>query len=241
MSTTKVIAHRGASAYAPENTLIAFKKAIEMKADGIEFDLHLTKDNELVVCHDEKIDRTTNGMGYIKDLTLKEIKQFDAGSWFRDEFKDEKIPTFEEVLDLIEDKNLLIKIELKNDKIQYEGIEKKTLDVLDKYKVENEIIISSFNHSSLLKVKEHNPDIKTGILFNKPLGDNYEYAKRFKVYSFHPKYRVVTKKLINDCNKYNIPIIPYTINDSKLIKKYADNNLYGLITDYPDKALEIIK
>src|SRR3712207_5048900 len=113
MIDTKIMAHRGAAAYAPENTIAAFTKAIEMKADAIELDIHLSKDDHIVVIHDEKVDRTTNGKGLVMEFTLEELKRLDAGSWFNKEFKNEKIPTLREVLELVAYKNIDLNIEIK--------------------------------------------------------------------------------------------------------------------------------
>lgn len=240
VSSTKIIAHRGASGYAPENTLVCFKKAIEMNADGIELDVHLSKDNKVIVCHDETINRTTNGYGYIKDLTLKEIKTYDAGIWFSKNFKGVKIPTLNEVLKLIKNKDILLNIELKNNIINYNGLEKKVTQLLNTYNIKNNIIISSFNHNSLIKVKELDSSIKVGILLNKKIKNLNVYAKKFNAYSIHPKHRIVDDKMIKTCRENDLFIIPYTVNNNRLIRKLVLKNIDALITNFPDKALEII-
>ncbi len=125
MKYTKILAHRGASAYAPENTMAAFKKAIEMNADGIELDVHLSKDGYIVIIHDERVDRTTDGKGEVKDFSLDELKKLDAGSWFSDEYKGEKIPTLEELLSLIKNTEIYLNIEIKAGYRVYPDIEEK--------------------------------------------------------------------------------------------------------------------
>jgi glycerophosphoryl diester phosphodiesterase len=142
-----VIAHRGASGYAPENTVSAFKKAIMMKADMIEFDVHLTKDGKVVLMHDKTVDRTTDGKGKVKEMTLKELKKLDAGLWFDKKFKGEKIPTLEKVLKKFKGK-ILFNIEIKS-----EGTEEEIVRLIKKYKLEKDVMVSSFNHQFLKKIK----------------------------------------------------------------------------------------
>lgn len=237
--STKILAHRGASGYAPENTLYAFKKAISMNSDGIELDVHLTKDEKIVVIHDEKLNRTTNGSGLIKDFSLSELKKLDAGSWYNPKYKNEKIPTLEEVFNLVKDKNIIINIELKNGIIEYTGLEEKVLELIHKYKIEENIIISSFNHYSLLKVKSLNSKIKTGILYVASLINPWIYAKNISAYSLNPYFYSVDKNLVINCKKNNINVIPYTVNDEEYIYKLIKSNIYSIITNYPDKAISI--
>ncbi len=140
MKKTLNIAHRGFSGVYPENTMLAFEKAIEVGCDGIETDVQLTKDGFLVICHDEQLDRTTTGTGLIKDFTLKELMNFDAGIKFGEEFKGLKIPTLEEFLKYVSDKNIIINIEIKNSIVDYENIEEITYDLIKKYKLEERMM-----------------------------------------------------------------------------------------------------
>lgn len=161
----KIWAHRGCSQSYPENTLLAFKKAMEIDGlTGIELDVQLTKDGYVVVCHDEKVDRTTNGKGYIKDFTLDELKELEI-PYINN--KSEKIPTLEEVIDLLEPKlkaGLKINIELKNSVLPYEGLEEKVLDIVNRRGINNNVIYSSFSARSVEKIKEIDANSKTGIL-----------------------------------------------------------------------------
>ena len=126
----QVFAHRGYSAKYPENTMAAFKAALKFNVDGIELDVHETKDGALVVIHDEKVNRTTNGKGYVKDYTLKQIKELDAGSWFNKNFKGEKIPTLKEVLQLVKPTGKIVNIELKSNIIPYDGMDLKVVELI---------------------------------------------------------------------------------------------------------------
>src|SRR6056297_1649122 len=152
MHSIYILGHRGASGMAPENTESAFKKALQSGADGVELDVHLTKDKELVVIHDERVDRTTDGTGYVKDLTLKEIKKLDAGSYFSPQFAGERILTLEEALELARSFKL-INIEIKNMIIKYKDIERELLGTIKKMNLESKVICSSFNHYSVALIK----------------------------------------------------------------------------------------
>lgn len=241
MAYTKIFAHRGASGYAPENTISAFKKAIDLKADGIELDVHLSKDGKLVVMHDENLKRTTNKTGLISDYTLSELKQFDAGSWFSSEFQGEKIPTLEEVFDLICPTDLIINIEIKSGYRIYPNIEQKVLKCIKDFNMKNRCIISSFDHYSLVRVKELEPNIKTGLLYGESLYEPWEYAKSVSVNALHPDYNTFDKDFIKEAFKHKFEINPYTVNNDDAIKFLASNMITGIITNYPDKARKIVE
>ncbi|WP_352418858.1 glycerophosphodiester phosphodiesterase [Proteiniborus sp.] len=240
MKRPLIIAHRGASAYAPENTMASFLKAIDMKSDGIELDVHMTKDKALVVCHDERVDRTTNGKGFIKDFSLNEIKSLDAGSWFGSEFKGERILELEEVINLIKDSNMMLNIELKNAPILYEGIEEKVIDIISSYKMEDRVIISSFNHYSLIQVKRINPRIKTGALYMAGLVEPWVYAKSIKADALHPLfYNLLVPEFVKGCFENGIMLNPFTVDDERYIAAIINLKVNGIITNYPDRAIKI--
>ncbi|EJP6472893.1 glycerophosphodiester phosphodiesterase [Clostridium botulinum] len=240
MKHTKILAHRGASAYAPENTMVAFKKAIDMNADGIELDVHLSKDGRIVIIHDEKVDRTTNGKGEVKDFTLDELKKLDAGFWFSDEYEGERIPTLEELLKLINNTNIYLNIEIKAGYRIYPNIEEKVIDMIEKYKILDRVIISSFDHYSLVRVKEINLNIKTGMLYEAALYEPWDYARSIKVEALHPNYITLTKKFIDKANINNLEINPYTVNDENHMERLIKSKVTSVITNYPDKAHQII-
>lgn len=240
MYFTKILAHRGASGYAPENTMAAFKKAIELKADGIELDVHLSKDGHLIVMHDETLDRTSNGKGLILNYTLEQLKELDAGSWFSEEFKGEKIPTLNEVLDLIKETSLYLNIEIKAGYKFYPNIEEKVLNLLNEYNMMKRCIISSFDHYCLARVKELNEHINTGILYSAALYEPWEYARSLKVSALHPDYITLDEDFIKGATSHNFQINTYTVNDESAMKKLATFKVSSIITNYPDKAREIV-
>lgn len=234
MTQTLILAHRGASGYAPENTIAAFKKAISLGADGIETDVQLSKDNEIVLIHDESVDRTTDGRGYIKDLTLKEIKKLDAGRWFNDKFIGQRVPILEELLSLAKDKDILLNIELKNNVISYKNIEEKVVNLINRYNLKDRVIISSFNHTSLLKIKHIDSDIRTGMLYMSRLSNPIAHAKAINADALHPSYKRLSRRLIDAATQNKLMINTFTVNRKEHIKKLKEVGVTSIITDYPD-------
>lgn len=174
--TTKVWAHRGASGYRPENTLEAFELAIRQGADGIELDVHTSADGELIVMHDENVDRVTDGTGLIKDMTLAQLKELKV-STPAEPSGIYHIPTLAEVLELMRTTDMMINIELKNSICFYPGMEEKILKLVKEMNMEDQLIYSSFNHYSLLQLKQLNDHVQTGILFSDGWVNPAMYAK----------------------------------------------------------------
>lgn len=226
-------AHRGASGNYPENTILSLKEAIKCKATGIEIDVHKTKDDKLVVIHDENVKRTFQGEGLVKDFTLKELKKLKNKQYENN--KETVIPTLEEVLDLIENTNIILNIELKTDNIHYDGIERDVINLIKKYNIEKRIILSSFNHKSIKICKEIDEDIKTGILYDKEIKNIIQYAKDLKANALHPCAELVTKELIEEAHKNNIEVNIYTVNEFSDINKFREMKADGLFSDYPER------
>lgn len=231
-----IIAHRGAAGHAPENTMASFKKAIELEADGIELDVHLSKDGYIMVCHDERIDRTTNGRGFVKDLTKDEIQQYDAGSWYGEKYKGEKIPTLEEVFELIREEEMILNIELKNDRLSYPGIEGKVNQLIKAHRMTDRTIVSSFNHDSLVQLKRINRMVYTGVLYVGGIQEPWAYARKLWADAIHPFYYNVTPEIVLKCRQMNIAVNPYTVNEEHELLAIAQMGVTGIITDYPDRG-----
>ncbi len=159
---TKIFAHRGASGHFPENTMLAFEKAIEAGADGIELDVQLTKDGRIVVIHDEKLNRTTTAAGFVKDTAYDVIRSATASANRKEEYGDVKVPLLSDVLSWAEKADFLINIELKNSVFRYEGMEEKVLEQIKRFGIEERIILSSFNHESLALCSRLAPEIERG-------------------------------------------------------------------------------
>ncbi|UCZ53877.1 glycerophosphodiester phosphodiesterase [Bacillus shivajii] len=238
---TKIFAHRGSSSTHPENTMEAFQAALQYGADGIELDVQLTKDGVPVVIHDEKVDRTTNGNGWVKDLTYNELKQLDAGSWFDPSFSHTKIPRLEDVLNWLVQTPLLLNIELKNGFIRYPEIEKKVLDLVHRYNMQNRVIFSSFNHYSLVDLRKQNRHIEIAILFMEGLYEPWNYAKTVGANALHCYYPVAVPELIAGSSQAGMPVRPFTINDEGLIATFIQRGCNAIMTDFPEKAVHIRK
>ncbi len=233
------VAHRGASGHAPENTMAAFQKGFEMKADYIEIDVQMTEDGELIIIHDTTVDRTTNGTGQVSDFTLEEIRQLDAGSWFSEEYAGEKIPTFEEVLDAFRGKAGIL-IELKAPEL-YPGMEEKVAEALKERNMDQtnngKIIIQSFNHESMKKSKELLPQIPHGVLAGVTWADvTDEQLAEFATYAdyFNPNMNIVTEELVDRVHEVDMEIYPYTSRSQEEANRLFAMNVDGIITDYTE-------
>lgn len=243
MSISKplVIGHRGASGIAPENTLAAFKEALGQGVNMVELDVHLTKDDQIVVCHDQTIDRTTNGAGTIREMTLEEVQSFDAGSWFGEAFKGEKIPTLEEVINLFPE-DVWINVEVKN---FYGGRLGEVLaDLLKRTNRLETVVVSSFYHKDLVRFKENSPEVLIGILYNgRDIYDHVAYAQSLpvQVYSLHPSFKEIPESDIKKALENDIKIFPYTINEPDDMTLLIEQRVTGLITDYPDRLRALVK
>lgn len=233
-------AHRGASAYYPENTMLSFEKAIEMGCTGIETDVQLTKDGVLVLIHDELVDRTTNGKGFVKDYPYNELNKLDAGCWKSNEFTGLKIPTVEELLLLTKDKNIIINFELKNGIVMYEGIEQKLIDLIHKHRMESKVIFSGFNHYSMAKCHKISKEISTGVLYMEGLYKPYNYAKTLGAKAIHPHFNALNEEVIKRSQKHRVKINVFTVNDEKQMKFFLDMKVDGIITNYPDILHELM-
>ncbi len=239
MNKTKVMAHRGASAYAPENTLQAFTKAMEMGADGLELDVHLSKDGHLVVIHDEKINRTSNGRGAIKDYTLAELKEFDVGSWFNKDFTGATIPTLAEVLDLIDGWEGVLNIEIKRGYMRYPGLEEKLLELLKSRDMTADVIFSSFNHYCLTRLKELDPSSHVGLCYKAVIVEPWLYAKRIGADALHSAMTSMVPEIVEGCKENGIILRPFTKTSEEDMRVAYGFEVDTLIIDNPDRAIEV--
>lgn len=224
----KIFAHRGLSSVYPENTLLAFSKAMEYNIDGIETDVQMTKDGELVIFHDERINRTTNGSGFIKDFTLEELKKFNANN--KMDYNVE-IPTLDEFLALVEGSGLIINLELKTSIFEYEGIEEKTLELIKKHNLEDNIIVSSFNHQSLLRMKKLAPNIKCGVLTGDVLIDGEKYCKDHGFEAFHPMFVYCTKERVELAHELGIAMNVWTVDWEEQFEMLKDIGVDVIMTN----------
>ncbi|SEN51770.1 glycerophosphoryl diester phosphodiesterase [Flavobacterium sp. CF108] len=221
------IAHRGAKAYEPENTLQAFQKALALNSDGIELDVHLSADEHIIVIHDETIDRTTNGKGFVNDFTLAELKSFLIDGKYQ-------ISTLNEVFDLI-DKKCLINIELKG-----LGTPSKVVPLIEEYISEknwnyNHFIISSFDWNMLEETSNLNPNIAIGVLTEENLDTALAFAEKIKAKAINPDFNLLNKENVQQIQKKGFLVFPWTVNTKEDIQKIKSYKVDGIISDNPDK------
>ncbi len=230
-----IIGHKGTSAYAPENTIASVKRAIEMGLKFIEIDVQLTKDKKVVVIHDYLLDRTTEGSGWVKEHTFEEIKQFSAGSWFSDEYVSEKVPALEEILEILP-KDVMLNIEVKNIARERSDIEERILGIIGDYGVKEQILISSFDHISLLKLRKLDENIKLGMLIYSYWVNPWEMIEKseIKPYSINPAIEYLDEAFVIEGHKRGYKIFPYTVNTKKEYEYCMQINADGVFSDYPD-------
>lgn len=238
-----VIAHRGFSGQAPENTRASFQKAVELGSDMIELDVRLSKDGQVVVIHDDTIDRTTNGRGKVADYSLKELKQFDAGSWFAPQFSGEQIPTLKEVLELAKGK-ILVNIEIKDESLgQYSimDLADRALQEVKKAGMEDQVIFVSFYPVALERIKERDSRIWVGLLYHKPWNSLPEVTGRrsFPVLGLRNSY--LTKGKIARIHQEGMKVNVYTVNSEKEMEQFVGWGIDGIITNYPDRLTKILQ
>jgi len=232
------VAHRGATAYAPENTVAGFDLAVDMKADYIEIDVQRSKDGELVVIHDTTVNRTTDGTGKVGELTFEQLRNLDAGSWKGKEFAGEQIPTFEEILDRYRGK-VGILIELKAPEL-YPGMEEQMAEALKERnldKPQNEkIIIQSFNFESMKKMNELLPTVPIGVLTSNIAHTTPEALQEFSTYAdwFNPSYGIVTKELVSQVHAIGMQIGSWTVRSQEAADFLFEMGVDAIISDHPD-------
>ncbi|QPQ32632.1 glycerophosphodiester phosphodiesterase [Lysinibacillus sp. JNUCC 51] len=232
-----IFAHRGVSAHYPENTMAAFVAASKLPITGIELDIHLTADRELVVIHDETIDRTSNGSGFVKDYTLQELRAFDYGSWFSSNFDGESIPTLGDVLELFAGTNHRINIELKTDVFPYNGIEALVIKEVAAYQMTERVIISSFNHESIQIVAQRAPYIEKAALFAEILVDFNGYAAQIPADAIHVSLPTAFRRSIQEALNEGAIVRVYTVNDVEQAKQLQQLGVQAIFTDDPEKIV----
>ncbi len=235
MADIKIWAHRGASGYAPENTLEAFSMAVDMGVDGIELDVQMTKDGYLVVVHDERIDRVSDGNGCVKDYTLQELKKFRFNKT-HPEYENARVPTLREVYELLRGTDLCINVELKTGLYSYEGIEERVLDLTRRMGMEGKVIYSSFNHYSIAKIKKLNSDVKVGILYSDGIYNVADYAKGIGASALHPAfYNLRYQGFMEAARAAGLNVHVWTVDTEEEAKTCVEMGVEAVISNYPDK------
>lgn len=251
----KVIAHRGASGYAPENTIAAVKKALDFGVDMIDIDVRMTKDKEIVLMHDATVDRTTNGSGRVKDMTFDEIRALDAGSKFDSKFSGEKVPTLREVLDLVDGRAVVL-IEIKHEQEHHEGIAKKLVEIIQKERNGYDwCILQSYESDYLEIIHEEDPQIPTKKLLvgedSAPLIAFYMETKvqlgratkrdEEELDALNPPFETLSAKRIFRMHARGFKVYTYLVNEEEDMIKMLNAGVDGIITDFPDRLIKIRK
>ncbi|MEP2446733.1 MAG: glycerophosphodiester phosphodiesterase family protein [Balneola sp.] len=240
------IAHRGASAYYPENTMSAFKAAVDMKADMIELDVLLSKDNIPVVFHDERLDEKTNGSGLVCDHTLSDLKKLDAGSWFDTKFKNERIPTLREVLEFSRNR-ILVNIEIKPEVVtekEESGIVELVLNLVEELGMEEVVMISSFDYRVLERLSKRETNIKSALLYERVQFHGREpsrLAKDYNIDAFNCSEHQLIDNWVLQLNNNKIPFFIYTVNDELTMKSLIQVGAKGIFTDKPDVLNKVVE
>lgn len=241
-----VLAHRGANKVAPQNTLPAFKQAIQFNADGIETDVHLCKDGEIVICHNYTVDATSNGKGSIDEMTFAELRELDFGSYFSKDFNGVTLPTLAELLTLVKNMNL-INIEIKPPKKDNDLV-KRVIEEIYKFGIEKNSIISCFEPECIRQVKEIDKDIKTALLYeDDELGNEImtfgvaKYCQQLNADAAHPHRNLITHKEILELHNLGIAVNPWTVNTREDIIRLTNWGCDALITDIPDFCRQVLK
>ena len=238
---TRNFAHRGFSGRYPENTMLAFEKALETGCDGIELDVHLSRDGEIVIIHDEELDRTTDGRGWVKDHTLEQLRALDASAGYKGVYGVNPIPTLREYFELVKDTGILTNIELKTGVFEYPGIEEKTLRLIDEFGLRERVIISSFNHFSILRFQALAPDIKLGFLTESWYIGVGQYAKAHGVQCVHPIFNNLTPECLTEIQQAGREINTWTVNTREDMLDLLEKGVDGLIGNFPDLCGQVIR
>lgn len=242
-SQALVFAHRGASAYAPMNTIPAFELAVEQGADGLELDVQRSKDGQAVIMHDLRVDSTTDGTGAVHDLTLAELKALDAGSWFGDAFRAVQIPTLEEVFAAV-GQSVYINVEIKSDNAETDGVEQVVAGVIERCQMQDRVLISSFNPLALARFRELMPGVPIAFIHgpNLPL-DTQAIVQQLdlRYEARHPHESEVTRLTMRQWRKEGHRVNVWTVNDAARALELRDLGVDGFFTDYPDLILKALR
>jgi glycerophosphoryl diester phosphodiesterase len=237
------IGHRGASLAAPENTLASFQAAREMGGDGVELDVALCADGEVVVIHDDSVDRTTNGQGLVRDFGLADMRGLDAGSWFGPEFAGERIPTLREVMEWARD-DMLLNIELKGLSLRSDGLEHKVIELIGEYQLQARVILSSFNPFALRRVKQMAPQLETGLLYSPglPLFLRRAWLRPLcRPGALHPHHLMVSDAYMLWARKKGYRINVWTADPAEDMARLISHRVDMIITNRPDVLASVLQ
>ena len=239
MASFKKIAHRGASGHFPENTRLAFVKAVEAGAEMIELDCQMTRDGHVVVFHDEQLRRTANARGPLRGKTLEQLKKLDIGQWRKKSFRGQQILTLEEALEVLAGRADLC-LEIKNFPKSLPGIELKILFILSHYDYLDRTIVASFDYRCLGRVRELAPDVSLGLIFGKGVNtEPFEAARRLAAKSIHVQKSLASREFLAAAWEEGLDVHVWTVNELREMRVFASMGVQGLISDFPEKFQKI--
>jgi len=240
-----IIAHRGSSASAPENTLAAFSLALEQGVDAIECDVRLTKDNHLVVIHDATLNRTTNGTGYVRDHTREELDALDAGSWFHRRFAGERIPTLDTVLSLVDGKKgVNVEIKPVESSAAAHAIVEQCLTLVRKFHAHRHVLLTSFQHSLLRLARRYDPAVNIGLLYHPVhhIGKSpIRLARQHDACVFVCSVRFLRRGVVADAHRSTIAVAAYTVNTRSQLQRCLRLGVEGIVTNVPEDILTLLQ
>lgn len=235
-----ITAHRGASGEAPENTLAAFHLALEQGAEMVELDVHLTAEGIPVVIHDHTVDRTTDGHGPVKGLTLAQVKALDAGGWFAPQYAGERIPTLDELLEWAKDR-IPVSIEIKNGPVYYPGIEDQVVNALRRHRMVHSAIVISFDHASVLRTKQICPEVLGGVLFACTPAVPSSLALHARADILLPHWSNLTREMVDEARSHDLAISPWVIDDQEEMEWVLAHGVDAMATNYPGRLAALLK
>ena len=237
------IAHRGASAYAPGNTLAAFRLALEMDADGFELDVMLSADGHLVVIHDDTVDRTTDGSGPVRQKTLAELKALDAGAKFDARFAGERIPTLQEVFDLVAGNRAFVNVEIKTESLKGDGLEERLVALIRRYGLGERLLISSFNPFALWRMRRLAPDLSLALLYAEHqrvyLRDRW-FAFLSRPDALNPSFHMATQEHVRWAKAKGYRLYVWTVDEEPEMRRLIALGVDGMITNKPDLLRQVL-
>jgi glycerophosphoryl diester phosphodiesterase len=236
-----IFAHRGNSSVAPENTLAAFRAAQQARAHGVELDVQLSRDGVPMVIHDERLERTTTGKGWVREHTLAQLQALDAGVWFGAGFAGERIPTLAQVLELFQGTDTWVNIELKTNRLPYPGLVASTLKEVERFGMARQVIISSFNHNSLKEVQAQSGKSACAAILYDTLVEPWAYALQHGFQALHPHYLQVDEALMAGCRGAGLVLRPWTVDEVPAALQLNALGVSGLITNKPQDMLAALR
>ncbi len=238
-----VVAHRGASGWAPETTLAAYREALHLKADFLEADVQMSRDGEIIAIHDETVDRTTNGKGPVRQMTLAELKRLDAGSWFnkmypdrsRPDYAGQKIPTLQEIMDLAKESPAGLYLETKNPELYLPHLESTVINIIRRNGFEKRVVIQSFSPRSVETVRALNPGIPTALLVDALENDPVEATRKVHANELAIDHTLVTRDIVQRAHERGLTVAVWTVDEHEDLKRMIGFGVDTIITDYPDR------